>query len=90
MNFSHYDLGGLEKGKTIEVTLNGNAANVFLMDHENMAKYVKAKPFKAIGGHMTFSPIRMQTIYEAHWHLVIDLPGGYGSVKSSYRFLKSA
>ncbi|MCL2355749.1 MAG: DUF1883 domain-containing protein [Defluviitaleaceae bacterium] len=88
MTFSHYDLGGLEKGITIEITLNGNVANVFLIDHENMSKYIKAKPFKALGGRMTFSPIRIQTIYAAHWHLVIDLPAGTGMVKAGYRVLR--
>jgi hypothetical protein len=87
MNYTHYDLGGLGKGRTVEVTLQGNAANVYLMDHENMAKYIKAKPFQALGGLMTFSPIRMQTIHAAHWHVVIDLPKGHGTVKTAYRML---
>jgi hypothetical protein len=87
MNYTHYDLGGLGKGRTVEVILQGNSANVYLMDHDNMANYVKGKPFMAIGGLMTFSPIRMQTIDEAHWHLVIDLPKGFGKVKTAYRML---
>ena len=88
MNYTHYDLGGLDKGKTIEVLLQGNAANVYLMTHENMAKYVNGKPFKAVGGLITFSPIRLQTTEEAHWHLVIDMPKGKGMVKTSYRLSK--
>jgi|GEM_PF-666569 len=87
MNFTHYDLGGLGKGKTIEVLLQGNSANVYLMDHPNMIKYNKGQPFQALGGLMTFSPIRFQTTETAHWHLVIDLPKGYGTVKTSYRVL---
>ncbi|MCL2047510.1 MAG: DUF1883 domain-containing protein [Defluviitaleaceae bacterium] len=87
MNYTHYDLGGLGKGRTVEVVLQGNAANVYLMDHENMAKYAKAKPFYALGGLMTFSPIRMQTISSAHWHVVIDMPKGRGQVKTAYRLL---
>lgn len=27
-NFMHYDLGSLEKGRVVEITLQGNAANV--------------------------------------------------------------
>jgi ribosomal protein L32 len=87
MNYTHYDLGGLAKGKTVEVTLQGHAANVYLMDHENMAKYIKAKPFEALGGLMTFSPIRLQTVHAARWHIVIDLPKGHGTVKTGYRML---
>jgi hypothetical protein len=48
-------------------------------------KYSKALPFVALGGLMTFSPIRLQTIDSAQWHLVIDLPHGKGKVKTSYR-----
>lgn len=87
MNFTHYDLGGLDKGKTVEVILQGNAANVYLMDHENMVKYNKGLSFQALGGLMPFSPIRMQTTDSAHWHVVIDMPKGYGTVKTSYRMV---
>jgi hypothetical protein len=89
MNYTHYDLGGLGKGRTVEVVLQGNAANVYLMDHENMVKYSKAKPFEALGGLMTFSPIRLQTTSMAHWHVVIDMPKGTGTVKTSFRVLNS-
>jgi hypothetical protein len=89
MNYTHYDLGGLQKGRTVEVTLQGNSANVYLMDHDNMARYIKAQPFQALGGLMTFSPIRLQTIAPAHWHVVIDLPKGHGTVKTAYRMLAS-
>jgi len=87
MNFTHYDLGGLGKGRTVEVILQGNAANVYLMDHENMVKFNRGQPFQALGGLMTFSPIRLQTIDSAHWHIVVDLPKGFGTVKTSYRML---
>ncbi|MCL2386514.1 MAG: DUF1883 domain-containing protein [Defluviitaleaceae bacterium] len=89
MNYTHYDLGGLGKGRTVEVLLTGNAANVYLMDHENMVKYSRGQPFQALGGLMTFSPIRLQTIASAHWHIVVDLPKGYGTVKTSHRILNS-
>ncbi|MCL1842236.1 MAG: DUF1883 domain-containing protein [Defluviitaleaceae bacterium] len=87
MNYTHYDLGGLGKGKTVEVILQGNAANVYLMDHENVVKYSKGLEFSALGGHMTFSPIRLQTTDSAHWHIIVDLPHGYGTVKTSYRIV---
>ena len=32
MNFTHYDLGNLGKGRIVEIILQGNAANVQLMD----------------------------------------------------------
>ncbi|MCL2223934.1 MAG: DUF1883 domain-containing protein [Defluviitaleaceae bacterium] len=87
MNFTHYDLGGLAKGRTVEVTLQGNSANVYLLDHPNMVKYVKGQPFAAMGGLMKSSPIRLQTTAVGHWHVVIDLPNGYGTVKTGHRLL---
>lgn len=35
MNFTHYDLGNLDKGRIVEIILQGNAANVQLMDSSN-------------------------------------------------------
>lgn len=69
--------------------MQGNEANVYLMGHENIVKYNKGLPFQALGGLIAFSPIRLQTISSAHWHLVIDLSKGYGQVKTSYRMLNS-
>ncbi len=39
MKFTHYDLGNLSRGTTIEVTLQGNAANVQLLDSSNFRNY---------------------------------------------------
>ncbi len=35
MNFSYYDLKNRSGGEIVEVTLSGNAANVFLVDGSN-------------------------------------------------------
>ena len=32
MNFIHTDLGNLDKGRIVEITLSGSAANVQLLD----------------------------------------------------------
>lgn len=39
MNFIKYDFGQLEKGRIIEIVLQGNAANVQLMDSINFNNY---------------------------------------------------
>ncbi|MCL1862502.1 MAG: DUF1883 domain-containing protein [Defluviitaleaceae bacterium] len=83
MSFTHYELGGLPKGKVVEVVLQGNTANVYLMDQDNFGRYNKGMSFIALGGLMTFSPIRLQTTENGHWHVVIDLPQGKGQVKTS-------
>ena len=89
MNFTHSDLGKLTKGRIVEVHLTGNAANVYLIDNLNLEKYRRGKEFEAVGGLMKSSPIRLMVNGLAHWHLVIDLPHGYGTVKTSYRVLNA-
>ena len=89
MNFTHYDLGNLNKGRVVEVHLTGNAANVYLVDNGNLGKYKRGIEFQAVGGLMKSSPIRLQTAITSHWHIVIDLPNGYGTVKTSYRVLNN-
>lgn len=37
MNYTHYDLGQLNSGQIVEVTLSGSAANVRLMDSTNFS-----------------------------------------------------
>jgi len=39
MDFTHYDLGNLEKGRIVEIYLQGNAANVQLLDSSNFSNY---------------------------------------------------
>lgn len=39
MNYTHYDLGQLNSGQIVEVTLSGSAANVRLMDSTNFSNF---------------------------------------------------
>ena len=90
MNFTNHDLGKLTKGRVVEVHLTGNAANVYLMDNINLEKYKRGTEFQAVGGLMKSSPVRLLINGLAHWHLVVDLPHGYGTVKTSYRVLNTS
>lgn len=87
MNFTHYDLGNLEKGQVVEITLQGNAANVQLLDSQNFANYKNGRQYRYIGGLAKQSPIRLQTTHSSHWHIAIDLRGMRGNVRSSIRIL---
>lgn len=87
MNFTHYDLGNLEKDRIIEIILQGNAANVQLLDSTNFSRYINGKRYHYIGGLAKKSPIRLQTTHGGHWHVAIDLRGLRGSVRSSVRVL---
>ena len=57
MNFTHYDLGNLEKGRIVEITLQGSAANVQLLDSTNFSSYKNGKNYRYIGGLAKRSPI---------------------------------
>ncbi|MGB4701774.1 MAG: DUF1883 domain-containing protein [Syntrophomonadaceae bacterium] len=87
MNFTHYDLGYLEKGRIVEITLRGNAANVQLLDSHNFNNYKNGRKYRYIGGLAKQSPIRLKTTHSGHWHVAIDLRGLGGRVTSSVRVL---
>ena len=90
MNFTHYDLGNLEKGRIVEITLQGSAANVQLLDSTNFSSYRNGKNYRYIGGLAKRSPVRLQTTHSGHWHVAIDLRGLRGNVRSSVRVLPRA
>lgn len=87
MSFTHYDLGNLEKGRVVEITLQGNAANVQLLDSTNFNNYKNGRQYRYIGGLAKQSPIRLQTTHSSHWHIAIDLRGMRGNVRSSIKVL---
>lgn len=63
MNFQQYDLGNLDKGRVVEITLSGSAANVQLLDSSNFSKYKNGRKYRYVGGLVTRSPIRLQTTH---------------------------
>jgi hypothetical protein len=85
MNFTHYDLHTCRQGQSVEVSLNGNAANVLLLDSSNFQKYKNGRQYEYFGGHMTSSISLIPIPRAAHWHVIIDLVGHGGSVNSSVR-----
>lgn len=87
MRFQEYDLGYRSGGEIVEITLSGNAANVQLMDSSNLQSYRSGRRYRYVGGHATRSPVRLQVPHSGHWHLVIDLGGYSGSVRSSVNVL---
>ena len=90
MQFTHYDLGNLDKGRIVEITIKGNAANVQLMDSSNLSNYKNGRQYRYVGGLAKRSPIRLATTHAGHWHVAIDLRGLAGRVQSSIRVLPTA
>ncbi|EHQ91691.1 DUF1883 domain-containing protein [Desulfosporosinus youngiae] len=87
MQFTHYDLGQMERGQIVEITLSGSAANVQLLDSSNLSNYKNGRNYRYIGGLAKKSPVRLQIPNNGHWHVAVDMRGLVGTVRSSIRVL---
>lgn len=87
MKYTMYDLGQCHRGERIQVTLQGNAANVRLMDSTNYSSYRNGRSHHYYGGLVKRSPIVLTVPNNGHWYITIDMAGLVGSVRSSIRRL---
>lgn len=83
MKYTHYDLGSLTQGAVVTVDLEGTEANVQLLDGANLANFRRNAPHRYFGGHYTRSPARLVVPSTGHWHVVVDLGGYPGTVRSA-------
>ena len=89
MNFTHHNLGHVNGRSIVEVTLQGSAANVRLMDSSNFNNFKAGRRHRYVGGLVTKSPIRLQVPNPGIWHVTIDMTGLGGTVRSSVRVIPS-
>lgn len=89
MKYNVYDLGQCRSGERIQVTLQGNVANVRLMDSSNYNSYRNGRQHHYYGGLAKHSPIVITVPRSGHWYVTIDLQGLAGNVRSSVRKLPS-
>jgi hypothetical protein len=82
MGFVKYDLGHLSGGETAVVTID-HAANVMLLNSNNLNYYRNGSRFTYYGGHYDRSPVRIGVPNADTWHIVIDLGGRSGNIRSS-------
>ncbi|MBK9994652.1 MAG: DUF1883 domain-containing protein [Saprospiraceae bacterium] len=87
MQYQSYDIGNLNGGEIVEVTLKGNSANVKLMDSSNFSSYKSGRQHSYYGGHVTSSPFRIPVPRSGRWYVTVDLGGYSGRVSSSVRVL---
>jgi hypothetical protein len=90
MNFTHYDLGYIEGGSIVEVTLQGSAANVRLMDSSNFNSYKSGRQHRCHGGLAKSSPVRIPVPSRGTWYVTVDMQGLRGTVRSAVRTIPSA
>ena len=88
-DFVKYDLGQLNAGSVVEITLK-HRANVQLLDASNFARYQRGENFQAVGGEAVESPVTLEAPNSGHWYVVLDLGGAEGSIESSVRVLSEA
>ena len=89
MQYTVYDLHQCNRGEQIQVTLQGSAANVRLMDSTNYSNYRNGRRHNYYGGLAKKSPIVLTIPRSGHWYVTIDLAGLRGTVRSSIRKLPS-
>jgi hypothetical protein len=87
MNFLHSGVS-TGPGDIVEVILQGNAANVMLMDTVNFQNYRNGRKFTYYGGHFTRSPAVVRPPHPGQWYVVVDLGGGAGRVSASVRVVR--
>ncbi|MCY1644079.1 DUF1883 domain-containing protein [Methylorubrum sp. SL192] len=90
MKFTKYDFGHLDRGDVVEVTLQGSAANVRLMDSSNFSNYKSGRQHRYTGGLAKQSPVRLVVPNSGHWYLTIDMQGLQGTTRSSARVIPAA
>jgi Domain of unknown function (DUF1883)/TIR domain len=82
MQHVRYDLGRLEKGATVVVSLKSQA-NVQLMTSSEYNNYKSGRRFRYHGGRVTRSPFRTVVPSSGHWIVAVDLGGYAGRVSAS-------
>ncbi|MYA43299.1 MAG: DUF1883 domain-containing protein [Gemmatimonadetes bacterium] len=87
MKFTHYKLGHVAAGTVAEVTLQGSAANVRLMDQSNFNNYRAGRRHRYQGGLAKRSPVRLQVPRSGTWHVTVDMQGLRGTVRSGMRII---
>lgn len=87
MNFVVHDLGYRRGGEIVEIILQGNAANVRLMDSLNFNSYKSGRQHRYIGGLARQSPVRLQIPSSGTWYVTVDMQGLGGSARSAARIL---
>jgi len=87
LQHQHYDLNHMEAGCVVEVALDG-AANVKIMNHASYQEYRAGRRHVFIGGYVTDPSFRAAIPENGHWHVVLDLGGQPGRIRSGVRVLQ--
>ena len=87
MQFTDHNIHYRHAGDVVVVQLEGSEANVQLLDSVNFERYRRRQNYNYVGGHYTVSPVQLAIPNDGHWHVVVDLGGYVGSVRSAVQVL---
>lgn len=87
--FIHYDVGRVDRGTVVEVSLT-SGANVRLMDSSNFNSYKNGRSHRYQGGLAKRTPVRLAVPRSGHWHVTVDTIGLRNGTRASFRVIPSA
>jgi len=87
MQFTDHNLNYRHAGDVVIVQLQGSEANIQLVDTANFNRYRSGQRHNYVGGHYRSSPVRLVVPNDGHWHVVVDLGGHGGTVRSTVQIL---
>ncbi|MET0792184.1 MAG: DUF1883 domain-containing protein [Polyangiaceae bacterium] len=85
MSYVHYELTA-GPTDTVQVTVD-KQANVLLLDEGNYQSYRNRRGFRYHGGRALRSPVNLRPPHSGKWHVVIDLGGASGQIRSACRVI---
>ena len=74
MDFQRYQLGSLDRGAIVSVTLS-TGANVRLMNSSDLGRYQRGEAHSYYGGLANRSPFDIVVPHAGSWYLTVDLAG---------------
>jgi len=83
MRFVHYDFE-LGSNDVVKVSLD-KQATVRLLDAANFQRFCRGHQHHYYGRLATSSPVLLRPPHAGHWHVVVDLGGYNGTVRTSAR-----
>lgn len=87
VNYNFWDLGHQDSGAVVRVDLEGNAANVRLMDSSNYHSFKRGDQHRYFGGHYDRSPVMLQVPNADRWYVVVDYGGYAGRGRAAVQVL---
>ncbi len=86
MDFLHYDVNA--GGDDVIVVSLDRQANVLLLDDINFSAYRSGRSFRYRGGWQKCSLVRMSPPHAGRWHVVVDLAGRGGTIRSGVKVVR--